>query len=165
MILDLGFAFATTLALLAAWFAAKYLSLSLPRGLEYSLIAFFWTLAGATFVYASCILCLRLTELFYTPDQPTDYLARGRGWFGMIIMASIFSTCKFRLRFHPPEKPGGFQINNGTSRKAFVLLLTISFWFCIIAGLAGVPAERTDILLLLGSGVAAGLSASALFKD
>ncbi len=165
MILDLGFLAAVILALVAAWFAAKHLSMYLPRGFEYSLVAFFWTLASATFVFASCILCLRLIEPYTAPEQPTDYLARGRGWFAMIIMAAIFSARKFRLRFHPPEKPGGLQITNRTSRKAFLQLLTISFWGCIASGISGVSTEGTSVLFMLGSGVVAGFSASVLFRD
>ncbi len=165
MAVDLGFPVAVVLAVVAAWYAAKHLSIYLPRGFEYSLMTFFWALASATFVLASFVLGLWLIELYTAPEQPTDYLARGRGWFAMIIVAAIFSARKFRFRFHPPEKPGGIEITNRTSRKAFVQLLAISSWGCIVCGFGGVPADNTSLLFMLGSGVVAGFSASVLFRD
>lgn len=165
---DLGFASAVMPALMAAWFGAKYWSRILPRGFLYSLLAFFCTLVGVVAAYAPSIGFLWRTASASGDDYDAllaYYRMRGLGWGGLILMATVFSACRFRLKFHPPAEPRPFRTLGRESRKAFATMLMGSLWMCILSGLAGIPPERVSILLLLGSGIAAGLSAAAIFRD
>ncbi|QWW70165.1 hypothetical protein [Rhizobium sp. WYJ-E13] len=169
---NLGFLSTLVPTFMAAWFGARYWARLLPKGQLYSLLAFFCVLTGVILVYVTCIICLWQADLasHSTSDERTDYLGRGLGWSGLIMMMVIVSTNRFRLKFHPPGeiRPSDDVDEKPIDKWHFLITGLVG---CIVSGFVELPSgweyESSTACVYAGMvliyGVGAGLAVTGLF--